>query len=59
MKSTMFSQGGVEMDKNSQELIKQIMRQSHCKQLAAEMWADRYCGDWLNTPIPKAKVWKS
>jgi hypothetical protein len=59
MKSKMFSQDGIEMDQNSQELIKQIMLQRRCKQSPAEVWADRYCGNWLNTPIPKAKVCKS
>lgn len=41
------------------KLIKQIMLHRRCDQDEAETWADRYCGDWRNTPLPRAKRIKS
>ncbi len=41
--------------KRPNQLIKYIMVHRRCSQEDAEQWADRYCGDWRNTPLPKAK----
>lgn len=41
------------------DLIEHIMVHRPCDQVEAEAWADRYCGDWRNTPLPKAKRIKS
>lgn len=35
------------------------MKFNRCQQEDAEAWADQYCGDWRNTPVPKAKRIKS
>ncbi|MDU9591566.1 hypothetical protein F7Y47_09655 [Vibrio sp. 1-2-3a] len=41
--------------KRPNKLIKYIMAHRRCSQDEAEAWADRYCGDWRNTPLPRAK----
>ncbi|CAA6687560.1 hypothetical protein [Lentimonas sp. CC6] len=35
------------------------MKFRRCSQVEAEQWADNHCGDWRNTPLPKAKRVKS
>lgn len=41
--------------KRPNKLIKHIMIHRKCDQSEAEAWADKHCGDWRNTPLPKAK----
>jgi hypothetical protein len=38
------------------ELITYIMAHlcARCTEEQAEAWADKHCGDWRNTPLPKA-----
>ncbi|NOH26482.1 hypothetical protein [Vibrio europaeus] len=45
--------------KRPNPLIKYIMKFRRCSQIEAEEWADNHCGDWRNTPLPKAKRVKS
>ncbi|MFA0093452.1 hypothetical protein, partial [Vibrio sp. 10N.261.49.A11] len=47
--------------KRPNQLIKYIMKflRRSCSQEEAEEWADKHCGDWRNTPLPKAKRIKS
>ncbi|TON12173.1 hypothetical protein CGH20_13735 [Vibrio parahaemolyticus] len=37
------------------ELVKHIMVHRRCDRADAEAWADKNCGDWRNTPLPRAK----
>ncbi|KFA96227.1 hypothetical protein HW45_19885 [Vibrio sp. ER1A] len=41
--------------KRPNQLIKYIMAHRRCDQQEAETWADKHCGDWRNTPLPRAK----
>ncbi|XDF79177.1 hypothetical protein AAFX60_018970 [Aliivibrio fischeri] len=42
--------------KSSKELIAYIQTFNRCNKEEAEQWADKHCGDWRNTPLPKAKT---
>ncbi|EMI4249372.1 hypothetical protein M2H05_15180 [Vibrio vulnificus] len=46
-----------EPKKRVDPLISYIMAHlcAKCTQEQAEAWADKHCGDWRNTPLPKAK----
>lgn len=37
------------------KLIAYIMHWNRITREDAEAWADRHCGDWRNTPLPRAK----
>lgn len=41
--------------KQAKALLTYIMAHRRCDQAEAERWADQYCGDWRNTPVPRAK----
>lgn len=43
----------------SNELIPCIMLHNRMSKEEAEAWADKHCGDWRNTPLPRAKRIKS
>ncbi|NOI14806.1 hypothetical protein F0252_12395 [Vibrio hepatarius] len=37
------------------KLVKYIQVHRRCSREEAEAWADKHCGDWRNTPLPRAK----
>ncbi|EMA8958632.1 hypothetical protein U5315_002714 [Vibrio fluvialis] len=47
------------MAKRLNPLIIYIMAHRRCTESDAEAWADKHCGDWRNTPLPRAKRIKS
>lgn len=49
------------MAKRPNQLITYIKAHlcAKCTQEQAEAWADKHCGDWRNTPLPRAKRIKS
>ena len=42
--------------KSSKDLIAYLVKFKRCSKQEAEQWADKHCGDWRNTPLPKAKT---
>lgn len=45
--------------KRPNKLIAYIMHFKRCDQQDAEVWADKHCGDWRNTPLPRVRRVKS